>query len=255
MASNLYLELNQHFSVNKNWITRKQKTHTQENVLYLSPPPTSQIWLNSFYSWLILSHPRVKKCGEKKDNFTTSAFCHTTGGNTFNLKNSRENSCHFIQEESLQIYSTAAFLLQCKMWGGKEKLYDMCMLVSGELSLQLNMLMDNIRFISLSFMLCWHGQIKMKCFKCDWMWCKSAKDRDGVIRMENQEKTCMCVCVHKDQISAANKGTADFQYDLMIKRGRLTDPLCISAEECACSCEPMSRCKWSVWHLRTKGLN
>lgn len=55
----------------------------------------------------------------------------------------------------------------------------------------------------------------------------------------------MCVCVRAlgYQINAANKGTADFEDDLMIKHSRLADPLCICADECACSCELMSRYK------------
>lgn len=60
---------------------------------------------------------------------------------------------------------------------------------------------------------------------------------DGKSRKEMTVCTCMC----EYHISAANKGSADFEYDLMIERSRLTDPLCICAEECVPAV--VSRCQ------------
>ena len=107
------------------------------------------------------------------------------------------------------------------------------------------------RFITLSFIL-WHEHKKREMASNVIVHNKDKKGQSRSVNwMEKSRKklsacvyecvcvcVCvyLCVCVHEYQIKAANKSTADFENDLMIEHSRMTDPLCIGAEECAGEC-------------------
>lgn len=56
---------------------------------------------------------------------------------------------------------------------------------------------------------------------------KSRKTIRGCVGVCTHVGICISVGVHEYQINTANKGTADFEYDLIIRHSRLTDPFCI----------------------------